>query len=104
MECENECWEISLQIFTTSSGSWNPSIEAFSLLDLTSSLGFPGGSDAEESSCNAGDQSSIPGQGRSPGGGNGYLLQYSGLQNPMDRGDWWGIVHGVAETQTQLSN
>ena len=48
------------------------------------SEGFPGGSDGKESTCNAGDLGSIPGSGRSPGGGKGYPLQYSGLENPMD--------------------
>ena len=56
---------------------------------------FPGGSDAKESACSAGDPGSIPGSGRSPGEGNGYPLQYSGLENSMDRGAWqsyspWG--------------
>ena len=47
---------------------------------------------------------STPGSGRSPGEGNGYPLQYSWLENLMDRGDWWAaIVHGVARSQTQLS-
>ena len=45
----------------------------------------------------------IPGLGRSPGEGNGNPLQYSCLENPMDRGAWWAIVHGVAKSQTQLS-
>ena len=49
-------------------------------------LGFPGGSDGKESACNVGDLGSIPGLGRSPGDGKGYPLQYSGLENPMDRG------------------
>ena len=48
--------------------------------------GFPGGSDSKESACNAGDPDSIPGLGQSPGEGNGYLLQYSCLEKPMDRG------------------
>ena len=48
---------------------------------------------------NAGDMGSIPGSGRSPGGGNGNLLQYSCLGNPMDRGAWWVTVHGVIESQ-----
>ena len=51
-----------------------------------------------------GDLSSIPGLGRSPGEGNGYLLQYSGLENSMDRGAWQAVVHGVAKSQTQLSD
>ena len=53
---------------------------------------------------NAGDPGSIPGSGRSPGVGNGDPLQYSCLENPLDRGAWWATVHGVAEGQTQLSN
>ena len=57
--------------------------------------GFPGGSDSKESACNAGDLGSIPGLGRSPGEGNSYLLQYSGLENSMD-----GIVHGVTKSRT----
>ena len=50
-----------------------------------------------------GDAGSIPGSGRSPGGGNGNLLQYSCLENSMDRGPWWAIVQGVAESCTELS-
>ena len=53
--------------------------------------GFPGGSDSKDSACNAGDLGSIPALGRSPGEGNGYPLQYSCLENPMDRGAWWAI-------------
>ena len=49
------------------------------------------------------DMGLIPGLGRSPGGGQGNLLHYSCLENSMDRGAWWAIVHGVAESQTQLS-
>ena len=49
-------------------------------------LGFPGGSDGKESACNTGDLSSVPGLGRSPGERKSYLLQYSGLENSMDRG------------------
>jgi len=62
--------------------------------------GFPGGSDSKESACNAGDLSSIPGLGRFPGEGNGNLLQYSCLGNPMERGAWWATVHGVAKSWT----
>ena len=50
------------------------------------------------SACNAGDLGSIPGLGRSPGEGNGNPLQYSCLENPMDRGASWATVHGVAES------
>jgi len=62
------------------------------------STGFPGGSDGKESACNAGDLSSIPGLGRSPGEGNGYLLQYSRLENSMDRGTWQVTVLGVTKS------
>ena len=51
-------------------------------------LRFPGSSDGKEFTCNEGDPSSIPGSGKSLGEGNVYLLQYSGLKNPMDRGSW----------------
>ena len=61
---------------------------------------FPGGSDSKESNCNAGDLGLIPGLGRSPGEGNDYPVQYSGLENSMDRRDWQATVHGVAKSQT----
>ena len=64
--------------------------------------GFPGGSDDKASACNAGDQGSIPGSGRSPGEGNGNLLQYSCLENPLDTGVWWATVPGVAQSRIQL--
>ena len=56
---------------------------------IVSTEGFPGGSDGKECTCNAGDLGSIPGLGKSPGGGHGNSFQYSYLENPMDRGDWW---------------
>ena len=65
---------------------------------------FPGGSDGKDSACNAGELSSIPRSGRSPGEGNGNPLHYSCLKNPMDRGAWWATVHGVAKSRTWLSN
>ena len=65
---------------------------------------FSGGSESKESACNAGDLGSIPGLGRSPGEGNGNPLQNSYLENPMDRGSWWTTVHGVAKSQTWLSD
>ena len=74
------------------------------LMLVTSLLGFPGGSEVKASACNAGDLGSIPGLGRSPGEGNGTLLQYSCLENPMDGGAWWATVHGVAKSQTWLSD
>ena len=63
-------------------------------------MGFPGGSDSKESACSAGDAGSIPGSGRSPGEGNGNPLQYSCLENPMDRGAWRATVHGVTKSRT----
>ena len=61
---------------------------------------FPYGSDGKESTCNAGDPSLIPGSGRFPEKWNGYPLQYSCLENFMDRGDLWVTVHGVTESDT----
>ena len=58
---------------------------------------FPGGSGGKESACNVGDLGSIFGSGRSPREGNGYSLQYSCLENPMDTGAWWATVYGVTE-------
>ena len=67
-------------------------------------MGFPGGSEVKVSVCNMGDPGSIPGLGRSPGEGNGNPLQNSCLENPMDREAWWATVHGVAKSQTRLSD
>ena len=66
--------------------------------------GVPGGSEVEASACDAGDLGSIPESGRSAGEGNGNPLQYSGQENPMGGGAWWAPVHGVAKSQTQLSD
>ena len=60
----------------------------------------------QESACHAGDTGEsglIPGWGKSPGGGNGYPLQYSCLENPIDRGAWRATVHGVKKSRTRLS-
>ena len=59
---------------------------------------------SKKSACNTRDISSIPGLGRSPGGGNGYPLQYSCLENPMDRGAWWARVHRVAKSRIDWSD
>ena len=67
-------------------------------------MGFPGGSEVKASACNAGDLGSILGVGKIPWRGNGNPLQYSGLENPMDRGAWWATVHGVAKSLTRLSD
>ena len=66
---------------------------------LPGSSGFPCGSAGKETACNAGDLGLIPGLGRSPGEGNSYPLQYSGLENSMDC-----MVHGVTNSQTRLSD
>ena len=66
--------------------------------------GFPGGSGSQESTCDVGDLSLIPGLGRSPGEVTGYALQYSGLENSMGRGAWQATVHGVTKSWPQLSN
>ena len=65
-------------------------------------MGFPGGSDDKESACHSGDPGSIPGSGRSPGGRHGNPLQYSCLENPMDRGTCQATVRGVTKSQTWL--
>ena len=71
-------------------------------------MDFPGGSAVKNQPANVGDAAgamgSIPGLGRSPGEGNGYPLQYSYGENPMDRGAWRAAVHGVPNSWTGLSN
>ena len=70
-------------------------------------MGFPGGSDGKESACQAGDVGSIPRLRRSSGKGNGNLLQYSCLENPMDRGAWQATVHEIAkesDTTERINN
>ena len=67
-----------------------------------SSTRFPGDSEGKASIYNAGDLVPLPGSGRSPGEGNDNPLQYSCLENPMNRGAWQATVHGVANSQTQL--
>ena len=70
-------------------------------------MGFPGGSVVKNIPGKAGatgDSNSIPGSGRSPGEENGNPLQYSCLENSMDRGAWWGAVYGVSKSWTQLSD
>ena len=82
----------------------------FSTLIISArSLGLPGGSVVKKKKkksppARAGDAGLIPASGRSPGEGNGNPLQYSCLENPTDRGAWWATVHGVAESQTLLSD
>ena len=73
-------------------------------LYLSEHLGSPGGSDDKEFACNSRDLGSVPESGRSPGEGNGNPLQYSCLENSIDRGAWQATVHGVAKSQTRLSD
>ena len=79
-------------------------ISSLIVLCLENTMGFPGGSVGKESAYNAGEADSIPGSQRSPGKGNGNPLQYSCLENPMDRGTWWATVHEVTNSWTWLSN
>ena len=72
----------------------------FKRIDVSKS----GGSDAKESACNVGDLGSIPELGRSPGEGNSYPFQCSGLENSLDKEAWHVTVHGVAKSQTCPSN
>ena len=65
---------------------------------------FPGGLVVKNIPDNTGDFGSIHGSGRYLGEGNGNPLQYSGLANPMDRGAWWAIVHGITKNRTQLGD
>ena len=85
MVIENKCKILESTVFKDLKGA---SLEAVS----------------KESTCNMGDLGSIPGSGRSPGEGNGNPLQYSCLENPMDRRAWRATVHGVTKSQTQLSD
>ena len=65
---------------------------------------FPGAPVANTPAPSAGDPGSIPGSGRSPEEGQGNPLQYSCLENSMDRGAWWATIHGVTKSQTRLSD
>ena len=80
-----------------------PFIISFDSRELLSNTTLHCGSDGKESACSAGDLVCIPGSGRSPEEGNGNPLQYSCLENPMDRGAWQAVVHGVTKSRTQLT-
>ena len=75
-------------------------IDAINLRCGHNGLGFPGGSDGKESAHNAGDLGLISGSGRFPGEGNGNALQYSCLENSVDRGAWRATVHEISESDT----
>ena len=84
-------------------GSCRPENAVRKYFPVTITMGFPGGTSSKEPSCQCRrlrEAGSIPGLGRSPGVGNSNLLQYSGLENSMDRGAWWATVHGTAESET----
>ena len=87
------CWVLIKKKKKLTQNSW------YSVLNSLAGY-FPDGSDDKEHTCNAWDPGSIPELGRSLGEGNGYTLQYSCLQNPMDGGAWWVTVHGVPKAQT----
>ena len=79
----------------------------FQIFTWNYAFGFPNGSAGKESACNTGDTGDvglIRGLGRSCGEGDGNPLQYSCLENPMDRGAWWAAVRGVPKSRTQLSD
>ena len=78
----------------------NPQVRPF-YLEASNSI-FPGGSAGKESAHNVGDLGLIPGSGRSLGEGNGYPLQYSCLENSIDRGAWQVTIHGIAKGQTRF--
>ena len=91
-------------------GAWWATVHGVKELDTTEQLtllhleGVPGHSVGKETACNAGDPGSLPGLGRSPGEGNGHLLQYSCLENPMDRGAWRATVQGSLRVRHDRSN
>ena len=76
------------------------SVQSLSREEFICTYDLMGGSDSKESACSAGDPGSIPVSGTSPGEGNGNPLQYSCLENSMDRGDWQATVQGVTKSQT----
>ena len=91
----------------TKSGTWMSEWTTMLLQGLvnfhhSTDIGFPHSSVSKSSACNAGDPGLIPGSGRSPEERNGNPLQYSRLENPMDRGAWWATVHGVARAGHDL--
>ena len=86
--CFSRTWKLSIK-------KRNPFSLSLSWARLPTQRGFPGDSEGKEFTCNAGDWGSILGLGRLPGERHGNPLQYSCLENPMGRGAWWVIVHGL---------
>ena len=79
-------------------------VKVFGIVNKADVDGLTCSSNSNEPSCNAGDQRSVPGLGSSSGKGNGNPLQYSWLENSMDREAWWATVCGVTKSKTRLSN
>ena len=100
----HSCFSLFLLHLSPISRTKLPTQENIELLELTRAW-LPGGSVNKEITCSAGDLGSIPGSGRYPGEGNDNPLQYSCLENSMDREAWWAVaVHGVIKSQTRLSD
>ena len=98
-----KCWNVFAGSYQT--GEWRRHLYTRTLIIWCKSC-FPGGSVVKNLPAKAGapgDKSEIPGSGRSPGGENGNPLQYSCLENPMNIGAWWAIIHGVSKSWTWLS-
>ena len=105
LQARNPCnYHPSLVFFFFKNGllSSNPSQLTSLSLHPREVLGFPCGSPGKQSTHNAGDLGLVLGLGRSPGEGKGYPVQYSSLENSMDRGAWWATVHGITKSRTQL--
>ena len=103
--CYLSLLSISLEVAPCTFVFANFSLYPFAVISHSPEYDFPGGSDSKESACNAGDLGLVPGNlwEDSPGEGNGSPLQYSCLENSMDRGAWWATVHEVVKSQTRLS-
>ena len=97
-------WLLRLFTYLGCAGSSFLRVVFLQLQRALSSWTSPVAQKAKASAYNSGDLGLIPGLGRFPGEGNGNPLQYSCLENPMDGGAWWATVHGVAKSQTRLSN
>ena len=95
---------VSVSLFLPCKACLNMALKHLPLMLISKFHNFPGGSDGKVSAYNAGDPSSIPGSGRSPGEGNGNPLKYSCLENPMDGAAWLATVNGVAKSLTGLSD
>ena len=95
--------EISMS-FLPSTSRWQQQLAVICPFELNKQMagkcpeGLPRRLSGKDSPANAGDRGSAPGFDRSPGIGNGYLLQYCCLKNSMDRGAWWAIVHGIPKS------